>query len=87
MLPGIPVYDIVREINALYWVNTTLVPIFAKRGVFFQWEVRIREIKKKWVILQAWVREILKRGKIWHVFIVICLFRMFDQLCINVFEL
>ena len=25
---------------------TTLVPIFAKRGVFFQWEARIREIKK-----------------------------------------
>ena len=26
---------------------TTLVPIFAKKGVFFQWEARIREIKKK----------------------------------------
>ena len=26
---------------------TTLVPIFAKKGVFSQWEARIREIKKK----------------------------------------
>ena len=27
--------------------NTTLVTIFAKKGVFFQWQVRIRESKKK----------------------------------------
>ena len=66
---------------------TTFVPIFAKKGVFFQWEARIREIKKKGVILQAWVREILKKGKILHVFIIICSFRMFEELCINVFEL
>ena len=26
---------------------TTLVPISAKKGVFFQWEARIREINKK----------------------------------------
>ena len=26
---------------------TTLVPIFAKKRVFLQWEARIREIKKK----------------------------------------
>ena len=43
--------------------------------------------QEKGVILQAWVREILKKGKIWHVFIAICLFRMFEYLCINVFEL
>ena len=33
---------------------------------------------EKGVILQAWVREILKKGRIWHVFITICLFRMFE---------
>ena len=42
---------------------------------------------KKGVIFQAWVRGILKKGKILHVFISICLFRMFESLCINVFEL
>ena len=54
-------------------------------NAFFLWEVRIRE--KKGVILQAWVREILKKGKVLHVFITICLFHMFELLCINVFEL
>ena len=40
---------------------TTLLPIFAKKkGIFLQWEARIGETKKKGVILQAWVREILK---------------------------
>ena len=34
--------------------------------------------QEKGAILQAWVREILKNGKILHVFITICLFRMFE---------
>ena len=34
--------------------------------------------QEKGIILQAWVREILKKGKIWHAFITICLFRMFE---------
>ena len=33
---------------------------------------------KKGVILLAWVREILKKGNILHVFIFICSFRMFE---------
>ena len=43
--------------------------------------------QEKEVILQAWVHEILKKGKILHVFITISLFHMFELLCINVFEL
>ena len=43
--------------------------------------------EEKGVILQERVREILKKGKIWQLFIAICLFRMFEELCINVFEL
>ena len=34
--------------------------------------------QEKGVILQAWVSELLKKGKIVHVFITICLFRMFE---------
>ena len=34
--------------------------------------------QEKGVILQTWDREILKKGKIWHVFVTICLFRMFE---------
>ena len=41
---------------------------------------------EKRVIFQAWVRGILKKGKIFHVFISICLFHVFELLCINVFE-
>ena len=33
------------------------------------------------------VREIWKKDKILHVSITVCLFRMFELLCINVFEL
>ena len=43
--------------------------------------------QEKKVIYQARVREIMKKGKILHVFIYICLFRMFELLCINMFEL
>ena len=58
-----------------------------KRGIF-QRKFRNREIKNKRSFLQAWVREILKKkGKILHAFISICLFRMFQLLCIDVFEL
>ena len=59
----------------------TLVPILTKKGVFFfRWEARIREIKKT-VTFRAWVRQILKMGKIVHVF------HMPKSLYINVFEL
>ena len=34
--------------------------------------------QEKGVILQAWEREILKKGKILHVFFTVCLFRVFD---------
>ena len=43
--------------------------------------------QEKGVILQARVREILKKGKILHVSITIYLFRMFELSCINVYEL
>ena len=43
--------------------------------------------QEKWFILQEWVREILKKDKILHVFIYICLLRVFELLFINVFEL
>ena len=43
--------------------------------------------QEKGVILQAWVREILEKGNILHAFITICLFRMFELLCMNAFEL
>ena len=43
--------------------------------------------QEKGAILQAWVREIVKKGNIWHVFITICLLRMFESHCINIFEL
>ena len=43
--------------------------------------------QENWVIFQARVCEILKKGKILHAFITICLFRMFEFLGINVFEL
>ena len=42
---------------------TTLVPIFAKRGVLFQWEARIREIKKKGNFASMSPRNFWKRVK------------------------
>ena len=48
------------------------VPIFAKKGYFFQW---------------VWVGEIFEKSKILHVFISICFLRIIEFLCINVFEL
>ena len=57
-----------------------------KWGIFSMGGANSRN-QENGVILQAWVREILKRGKFLHVFITICLFRMFELLCINVFEL
>ena len=51
--------------------------------------MEIREItwKKKGSFFQAWAREIFKKGKILHVLISICLFRMFELLCVNVFDI
>ena len=43
--------------------------------------------QEKGIILQAWVCEILKKDKILHIIITICLFQMFGLLCMNVFEL
>ena len=43
--------------------------------------------QEKGVILPAWAHEILKKGNNLHVFIAMCLFCMFELLCINVFEL
>ena len=43
--------------------------------------------QEKGFILQAWVSEILKKVTILHVVITICLFHMFELLCMDVFEL
>ena len=48
-----------------------------KRGIFSMGGANSRN-QEKGVILQAWVREILKKGKIWHVFINIYLFCLFE---------
>ena len=60
-----------------------------RRGIFSMGAAKSRKrgvekARGKRVILKAWVCEILKKGKILHVFITICLFRMFELLCINV---
>ena len=48
---------------------TTLVSIFAKKGVFFSIGGANSRNQEKGIILEAWVRVILKKGKILHVFI------------------
>ena len=57
-----------------------------KGGIFSMGGANSRN-QEKAVILQEWVREILKKGNILRAFITICLFRMFELLCINVIEL
>ena len=54
-----------------------LVPIFAKKGAFFQWEARIREIKKKGSFSAMSLRLNFACS--------ICLFNMFELLCITVY--
>ena len=51
---------------------------FRDIGVFFSMGGANSRNQEKEVNLQAWVREILKMGQIWHVFITICLFHMFE---------
>ena len=63
------------------------IAVFAKEVGYFSMEVSNWRNQEQEVILQEWVREILKKGKILHAFISICLFRMFELLCIDVFEL
>ena len=48
-----------------------------KKGHFSMGSTNSRN-HEKGVILQTWDREILKKGKIWHVFVTIRLFRMFE---------
>ena len=49
-----------------------------KKGYFFNGRRKFAKIEKTGVILQAWVCENLKKGNIWHIFIIICLFRMVE---------
>ena len=51
---------------------------FREKGAFFQREAQIREIKKKGLFCRKESEKFKKKGKIWHVFITICLFRMFE---------
>ena len=62
---------------------TMLVPIFAPKGVFFN-EKREFAKSRKGVIFQAWVREIMKKGKILYAYRT-CLFpklELFMHKCI-----
>ena len=54
-----------------------------KGGIFSMGGANSRN-QEKGVILQAWVLEILKKGNILHVCIIICSFRMFKWFCTNV---
>ena len=60
---------------------------FSEKGGFFQWEEWIREIKKMGSFFSRESTKFWKRAKILQAFISICLFRMFELICINVFEL
>ena len=76
-------YGRVPSVPTLIKAHTMLVPIFAKKGHFFNGR---REFGKR-VIFQARVREISAKGTMVYVIISICFFRMFELLCINVFVL
>ena len=53
-------------------------PFSRKKGHFFNGRREFAKLRNKGVIFQTWVCKILKKVKILHVFIFICLFRMFE---------